>query len=165
MRRVVGARARGDERLIAAGPLRIHTVARGADASRRSGPLPVLRDRPPSTRTSPPCVSAVALVTMLITPFTALAPHMAAPGPRITSIRSMSSSIRSSASQNTPGEDPVVEAAAVDEDEQLVRVQAVEPAHRHGPFVRVDLRDLDAWHQPEQVGNCSSCRSGECRPA
>ena len=39
---------------------------------------------------------------MLITPLTALAPHMAAPGPRITSIRSMSLNIVSSASHSTP---------------------------------------------------------------
>ena len=38
----------------------------------------------------------------LITPFTALAPHSAAPGPLITSMRSTSSSITSWASQNTP---------------------------------------------------------------
>ena len=40
---------------------------------------------------SPPCVALELLVMMLITPFTALAPQTVAPGPRITSIRSMES--------------------------------------------------------------------------
>jgi len=47
-------------------------------------------------------VSRADRVVMLITPFTALAPYSAPPGPLMTSIRSMSSSTRSRASQNTP---------------------------------------------------------------
>src|SRR5580658_5437930 len=39
---------------------------------------------------------------ILITPSTAFAPHVVPPGPRITSIRAMSSSGRSRTSQNTP---------------------------------------------------------------
>ena len=39
---------------------------------------------------------------MLMTPLTALAPHSVAPGPLMTSIRSMSSGIRSGMSQYTP---------------------------------------------------------------
>ncbi len=38
-----------------------------------------------------PCVSFALLVMMLMTPLTALAPQSVAPGPRMTSIRSMSS--------------------------------------------------------------------------
>jgi hypothetical protein len=49
-----------------------------------------------------PWVSCAERVMMLITPFTALAPHRVPPGPLMTSIRSMSSSIRSWLSQNTP---------------------------------------------------------------
>jgi len=41
-------------------------------------------------------------VMMLITPFTAFAPQSVAPGPLITSMRSMSSSAKSCASQKTP---------------------------------------------------------------
>ena len=89
------------ERLTAVGPLRIHAIRRLAERPAvADGPCPI--EVPPPTRTSAPCVSAAVLVTMLMTPLTAFAPHMAAPGPRITSMRSMSSSIRSSASQNTP---------------------------------------------------------------
>jgi hypothetical protein len=47
-------------------------------------------------------VSRAVRVMMLITPFTAFAPHSVAPGPLITSMRSMSSSITSCWSQNTP---------------------------------------------------------------
>ena len=50
----------------------------------------------------PPTVSRAERVMMLITPLTALAPHSVAPGPRITSMRSMSSSIRFCMSQYTP---------------------------------------------------------------
>src|SRR6266571_4945414 len=50
----------------------------------------------------PPWVSEDRRVMTLITPFTAFAPHSAAPGPLITSMRSTSSSITSCASQNTP---------------------------------------------------------------
>jgi hypothetical protein len=39
---------------------------------------------------------------MLMTPFTALAPQSVAPGPLMTSMRSMCSSTRSCASQKTP---------------------------------------------------------------
>ena len=46
---------------------------------------------PAPKRTRVPWVSWALRVMMLITPLTALAPHMVAPGPRITSIRSMSS--------------------------------------------------------------------------
>jgi hypothetical protein len=41
-------------------------------------------------------------VVMLIRPFTAFVPHNVEPGPLTTSMRSMSSSITSCASQNTP---------------------------------------------------------------
>jgi hypothetical protein len=50
----------------------------------------------------PPLVSREDLVMMLITPFTALAPQTVPPGPRITSIRSMSSSGIPIWSQFTP---------------------------------------------------------------
>jgi hypothetical protein len=46
-----------------------------------------------------PWVPLAALVITLITPLTALAPHIVAPGPRITSIRSTSSSGTSTSSQ------------------------------------------------------------------
>ena len=52
--------------------------------------------------TKPPWVALALLVMMLITPLTALAPHSVAPGPRITSIRSTSSSGTSCTSQKTP---------------------------------------------------------------
>ncbi len=57
---------------------------------------------PPATVSSAPWVSAESLVRMLMTPLTALAPHTAAPGPRMTSMRSMSSSSMSWWSQYTP---------------------------------------------------------------
>lgn len=57
---------------------------------------------PVPTLTSVPTVSRADRVMMLITPFMAFDPYSAPPGPLITSIRSMSSSIRSRASQNTP---------------------------------------------------------------
>ena len=57
---------------------------------------------PASATTRVPCVSALDRVRMLITPFTALAPHSVAPGPLMTSMRSTSSSSRSCWSQNTP---------------------------------------------------------------
>jgi hypothetical protein len=47
-------------------------------------------------------VSAAIAVMMLMTPLTALAPQIVAPGPLITSMRSMSSITTSWASQNTP---------------------------------------------------------------
>ena len=47
-------------------------------------------------------MSAARLLMTLMTPFTALAPHTVAPGPRITSICSTSSRNTSCASQNTP---------------------------------------------------------------
>jgi len=50
-------------------------------------------------------------------------------------------------------EQPVIDRAAVDEHEQLVRVELVEAAHRHRPFVGVDLRDVDARRQPKQIGH------------
>jgi hypothetical protein len=49
-----------------------------------------------------PAVSAAGLVTTLITPLTAFTPHSVPPGPLITSMRSMFSSITLWASQNTP---------------------------------------------------------------
>jgi hypothetical protein len=52
--------------------------------------------------TQPAHVSAADFVMMLMTPFTALAPQTAPPGPRITSMRSMSETIMFCASQNTP---------------------------------------------------------------
>ena len=57
---------------------------------------------PPPPDTSIPIVSLVSFVMTLITPFTALAPHSVAPGPLMTSIRSMSASGTSCTSQNTP---------------------------------------------------------------
>ena len=50
---------------------------------------------PTPVSTSAPCVLTAGLVMMLTTPFTALEPHMVAPGPRMTSMRSMSSRSRS----------------------------------------------------------------------
>ena len=47
---------------------------------------------PPPPDTIPPCVSSARLVIILITPLTAFAPHTEPPGPRMTSILSMSSS-------------------------------------------------------------------------
>ena len=47
-------------------------------------------NEPPPAVTKVPWVSRALLVTMLMIPFTALAPHTLAPGPRMTSIRSMS---------------------------------------------------------------------------
>ena len=41
---------------------------------------------------NPPCVSLARLAIMLMTPLTALAPYSVAPGPRMTSMRSISSS-------------------------------------------------------------------------
>lgn len=49
-----------------------------------------------------PRASAALRVMMLITPLTALAPQIDAPGPRTTSMRSTSSSGMSLNSQNTP---------------------------------------------------------------
>ena len=108
---------------------------------------------PPPTLTAPPGGSAADFVTMLITPLTALAPHVAPPGPRTTSMRSIWSSGMSSDSQKTPGVEPVVDRPAIDEHQQLVGEQVVEPAHRDGPLVRVDLGDLHARHQPEELGH------------
>ena len=52
-----------------------------------------------SATTRTPCVSFAFFVKILITPFTALAPQRAAPGPRRTSIRSISSMTVSCTSQ------------------------------------------------------------------
>ena len=52
-----------------------------------------------------------------------------------------------------------VDRPAIDEHEQLVREQIVEPAGRDGPLVRVDLRDLHAGHEPEQLGQRTEPRS------
>ena len=49
-----------------------------------------------------PWLAAAERVTMLITPFMALVPHRAAPGPRMTSMRSMSSITMSWVSHSTP---------------------------------------------------------------
>ena len=49
-----------------------------------------------------PWLSFAVFVMILMTPLTALAPHNVAPGPLITSIRSMSSKSVSCTSQNTP---------------------------------------------------------------
>src|SRR3989440_967020 len=57
---------------------------------------------PPPPETRSPCVSLLFLLMTLMTPFTALAPHSAAPGPLMTSIRSMSARGTSCTSQNTP---------------------------------------------------------------
>jgi hypothetical protein len=61
-------------------------------AARRSS-VPVVSDR------LVPAVLAAGRVMTLMTPLTALAPHIVAPGPRITSTRSMSSSGTSTSSQ------------------------------------------------------------------
>src|SRR2546427_546329 len=57
---------------------------------------------PPPPDSSTPCVSLASFVMTLITPLTALAPHSVAPGPLMTSIRSMSARGTSCTSQNTP---------------------------------------------------------------
>jgi len=50
-------------------------------------------------------------------------------------------------------EETVVGAAAIYQDEELVRAHGVEPAHGHRPLVRVDLPHVNAGRQPEEVGN------------
>jgi len=57
---------------------------------------------PTATRVKSPRVSAADFVMMLITPLTAFEPQIVAPGPRMTSIRSMSSGGMSCMFQNTP---------------------------------------------------------------
>jgi hypothetical protein len=60
------------------------------------------RSEPAPTVARPRWLCAAGRVITLMTPFTALAPHSAALGPRMTSIRSMSSSSVSCTSQKTP---------------------------------------------------------------
>ena len=57
---------------------------------------------------------------MLMTPLTALAPHRVAPGPLITSMRSMSSRQDVLHVPVDAGEQRRVDAAAVDQHQQLV---------------------------------------------
>ncbi len=61
-----------------------------------------LRSRPHPTDTALPRASAAARVITLMTPFTAFAPQRVAPGPVITSTRSMSCTGSAWSSQNTP---------------------------------------------------------------
>ena len=56
------------------------------------------------------------------------------------------------------GEERVVDRASIHEDEQFVRIQAVESPDRDGPLVRVDPRDLNAGHEAKQVRH--GCHSG-----
>jgi hypothetical protein len=91
-----------DRRVVEVEVLRVHAVAaaprqRAAVAHRRAR-LRVAG----AADTSKPCVLSALRVMMLMTPLTALAPQRVAPGPLTTSIRSMSSSTTSCASQNTP---------------------------------------------------------------
>jgi hypothetical protein len=84
----------------------VYIVARFAAVARagESAPRSVV---PPPAFTSPPWVSAACLVMMLMTPFMAFAPQMVAPGPRITSILSMSSNRTSWTSQYVPAKNGV----------------------------------------------------------
>src|SRR5580704_1457199 len=66
-----------------------------------TNPAAVSRDPPPAV-TRPPFVSAELFVMILMTPLTAFAPHTVPPGPRMISIRSISSRGTSTWSQKTP---------------------------------------------------------------
>ena len=88
---------------------------------------------------------------MEMTPLTALAPQATPPGPRTTSMRSMSDTITSFKSQNTP-ENARLYRPAVDQYEQLVGEGTIETADRHCPIAGTHLRDLYAWSEPQNSG-------------
>ena len=99
---VVGRPSRPIARIVVIGPLREHTIRDAADRSAMAnGCLIALEGPGAHCDRRAPC-STADLVTMLMTPFMALAPQTVPPGPRMTSIRSMSCSSRSSPSQTRP---------------------------------------------------------------
>ena len=88
---------------------------------------------------------------MLMTPLTAFAPQMVPPGPRMTSMRSMSASTRSCTSQYTPSKQRCVDAAAVNENEQPFGELAVEATNADGPLIALLARNIDAGDEPEEL--------------
>ena len=88
-------------------------------------PIPECR-RPPSP--IPPLASVVFLVMILMTSFTAFAPHTIAPDPRITSMRSMSSSGVLGIPANASKERRVAEALAITKDDMPKLKEELEKA-------------------------------------
>ena len=90
---------------------------------------------------------------MLMTPLTAFAPQIAAPGPRITSMRSMLSRETFCESQKTPAKIGVYTVRSVDQYEEFVGVLAVEAACADRPPAGVDLGHVEAGNHAQQVRN------------
>ena len=57
------------------------------------------------------------------------------------------------------GEERCVDAASVDQHEQLVGVLAVESARRDSPGLGVDASHLDSWHHAKEIGNVGRSRA------
>ena len=89
---------------------------------------------------------------MLMTPLTALAPQSAPPGPRMTSIRSMSARRVSWTSQKVPANSGEYRAAAVEHDEQLVGRADREASRAHRPSSPVIAGHVETVGEPHGLG-------------
>ena len=101
----------------------------------------------------------------LITPLTALEPHSVAPGPRITSIRSTSSSGRSCTSQKTPANSGRVDGPPVHQNQQLVGRLLGEAAGGDRPIAGCDPRDLEPRCEPQRLGERARAGPPDVVPA
>ena len=113
---------------------------------------------PTDTLTSVPFVSVARLVITLMTPLTALAPQTLPPGPRVTSMRSMSGIDDVLRFPEHAGEDGGVDGASVDQDEHLVGGADGEAARGDAVLRAGDLRDVQV------PGEAQRLRPGSSRP-
>ena len=95
----------------------------------------------------------------LITPFTAFAPHSVAPGPRMTSMRSISPSGMSCTSQKTPAKSGEYDRPAVDQHQQLVGRLVVESAGSDRPLPGADTCHLQPWGKTKRFGQAGGSRA------
>ena len=96
-------------------------------------------------------MSAARLVITLMTPLTALAPQTLPPGPRVTSMRSMSGIDDVLRFPEHAGEDRGVDGAAVDQDEHLVGGADGEAARGDGVLRSRDLRDVEVAGEAQRL--------------
>ena len=94
---------------------------------------------------------------MLMTPVTALAPQIVPPGPRITSIRSTSSSSNSVLEGPVDaGKERGIKASAVHHHKHGLGELVGKSANADCPVVVVNSTYLYAWNQPQDFRNTGS---------
>ena len=121
--------------------------SRRRSARRRSRSASIHR-RP---RRTLPAYPSRFFVMMLMTPFTAFAPHTEPPGPLMTSMRSTSSSSTSWMSQNVPEKSGEYTLRPSMSTSSLFAVVLLKPRAVIAHCVRTHLRDLEIRREPQRL--------------